>query len=106
MNATPLTYFKKKDGSPNAIYDLLNRMVVSFPEVAHPSDPAADRRIGSPRTPEAMEEYAKLFCAAPDLLTALERLTAAMDDYDGNVPADLESPYTQALAAIAKAKGE
>lgn len=46
---------------------------------------------------------ARLIAAAPELLSALERLSKAMDDYDGNIPADIESPYHQASLAILKA---
>lgn len=52
------------------------------------------------------EHHAKLAAASPDLLHALQRLTRAMDDYDGDIPADLNSPYHQARAAIAKATAE
>jgi hypothetical protein len=51
------------------------------------------------------EANARLIAAAPDLLAALQRMTRAVDDYDGNIPADIDSPYHQALAAIAKAIG-
>lgn len=79
-----------------------------------PTDPNAPKGIliaefrdgyGLPHTDEA-KANAALFIAAPHLLAALERLTAAMDDYDGNVPASINSPYMQALAAIAKAQGQ
>jgi hypothetical protein len=46
---------------------------------------------------------ARLIAAAPALLSALERLSKSMDDYDGNIPADIESPYHQARLAILKA---
>lgn len=54
------------------------------------------------------EDTARLFCAAPDLLEALEDLLA--DDMQGMTTAERaaieeRSLYGKALAAIAKAKG-
>jgi hypothetical protein len=38
-----------------------------------------------------------------DLLAAAKRLLAAMDDYDGNVPASLDSPYMCMKDAVVRA---
>jgi hypothetical protein len=98
MHSTNLDYGTGKDGAPNALFDGLARVVASFP-----TDRTHDTRRGSPSTPETILANAKLFAAAPELLAALERLTKALDDHDGKIPADIGSPFHQALAAIKKA---
>lgn len=39
------------------------------------------------------------------LLAASKRLLASMDDYDGNTPASLDSPYDRMRSAIANVEG-
>lgn len=59
--------------------------------------------VDSSRNAQTLLADARLIAAAPELLEALKRLTKAMDDYDGDIPPDIDSPYHQARAVIAKA---
>lgn len=81
MHSTNLTIVRDRHGTPNALYDGLNRVVVSFP-----TDRTHDIRRGSPSTPETIEANAKLFLAAANLpsgpgslLDTLANVTAALD---------------------------
>lgn len=65
MHSTHLTIGHDQHGTPNALYDGLSRVVVSFP-----TDRTHDTRRGSPSTPETITANAKLFLAAPELLAA------------------------------------
>jgi hypothetical protein len=101
MNSIQLTYGRKKDGTPNAIFDGLSRVVCSFPDVG-----GDDTRRGSPTTAKTMEANAALFCAAPELLAALEEVTDCILWYRQNgYMAGWDKPLKDALAAIAKVKG-
>lgn len=78
----PLTYGTKKDGSPNAIFDSLNRIVCSFPAVHTDATGGNDIRKGSPHTAETMGANARLFTAAPDLLAAAIAILAKEEEMD------------------------
>lgn len=65
IHSTGLSYGKYKDGTPNALFDTLNRVVCSFP-----TDRDSDTRRGSPSTPEVILANATLFQGASDLLIA------------------------------------
>jgi hypothetical protein len=114
MNSTQLTYGRRKDGSPNAIFDGLSRLVCSFPEISTSPYGGGDIRKGSPTTAATMEANARMFCAATELLAALKRLSFAAscrDNTSGDpirvmeVRAELAEATLQAAAAIAKAEG-
>lgn len=80
LHSTQLTFGAYKDGTPNAIFDGLNRVVVSFP-----TNREQDTRRGSPSTPETILANARLYCAAPDLLAELKearRRLATLRVYD------------------------
>lgn len=71
MKTKPEPTRTRQHGTPNALYDGLSRVVVSFP-----TDRTHDTRRGSPSTPETIKANAKLFAAAADLLLALQTIDA------------------------------
>lgn len=99
MNSIQLTYGQKKDGTPNAIFDGLSRVVCSFPDVSTLPYGGGDMRKGSPSTAETMKANAALFCAAPEMLTALEGVIEHV------IINDAGDAYHAARRAITKAKG-
>lgn len=103
LHSTSLTIGRDKHGTPNALYDGLSRVVVSFP-----ADRTYDTRRGSPSTPETIEANARLFAAAPELhaaLMAIATLAALAAKTFPNAPGrgDFQSIGAQAAAALAKA---
>lgn len=72
LHSTGLTFGRRQDGSPNAIFDSLNRVVCSFPEVHLDCKGSNDARRGSPTTAETMLANAQLFTASPDGLAFAE----------------------------------
>ena len=110
MNSIQLTYGRKKDGTPNAIFDGLNRVVCSFPDVSTSPYGGGDMRKGSPSTAETMKANAALFCAAPELLDALVAAEAHVYEAqselaDGSAKRDLKIALKMIRAAITGAKG-
>lgn len=107
-HSTNLTYGRRQDGSPNALFDGLGRMACSFPAVHDGSSGSHDTRRGSPTTVETMEANARLWCAAPELLASLE----AISDWCRSNLSPVLVPDSSchqllcdAVGTIAKAKG-
>jgi len=103
---TPFYTGKKKDGSPNAIFDSLNRVVCSFPDIqTNPN--TGDTRTGSPYTLLAMDANAALFRSAPETFAALRALVdwgrQHTSPIDENSPHDL---LVNACAIIEKVLGK
>lgn len=104
MNSIQLTYGKNRDGSPNAIFDGINRIVCSF----HPVG-GDDTRKGSPTTMETMTANARLFCASPELLEALRKIEGYLYEAQSDIPEeyrakrDVVSAMNIARLAISKA---
>ena len=106
---SPLTFGLKKDGSPNPIFDSLNRVVCSFPEISTTSTGGRDTRKGSPYTMETMQANARLFTAAPALLAALNYLLEQTVDQDlahGITLTEGEADARQQALAIFAALGD
>lgn len=98
MHSTNLTLGHDQHGTPNALYDGLNRVVVSFP-----TDRTHDTRRGSPSTPETILANAKLFAAADDLRALAQHIITMHDDaYLAGHPEWL-AIVEEARATIAKA---
>jgi len=103
MHSTNLTFGKKKDGTPNAIFDQLGRVVCSFPEIHPDHTRGNDCRKGSPYTARTMAANACLFTAAPELLSALQEIAAHQFHPNTAPHARVQDLKILALAAIAKA---
>ena len=73
MHSTNLTHGTHKDGTINALYDGLNRVVVTFPTDKD------DTRRGSPSTQETIAANAALFKAAADLLHVAKRVELLLE---------------------------
>ena len=113
MNSTQLTYGRRKDGSPNAIFDGLSRLVCSFPEISTSPYGGGDIRKGSPTTAATMEANARMFCAATELLAALKSAAELVNTARQYFPKSiknsdrfqLENTCASINKAIAKAEG-
>lgn len=96
-HSTGLTYGRRQDGTPNAIFDGLNRVVATFPELHTTSTGSQDIRPGSPTTAETMEANARLFAHAPELYAACQ---AILDNWENG---DLAAAAQLCAAAVRKA---